>query len=284
MAATPTVSSYDGVEIAYHIFGEGEPLVVLPGGPGRPSGYLGDLGGLSRSRQLILMDPRGTGDSATPADEGTYRVDRQARDVEALVDHLDLDTVDVLGHSAGASMAVMFAAEHPERLRRLILVTPSGRVLGVPTIGFEEAVAARSAEPWFADAIAAEAALEVLPDDADIAERDELLARVTPFFYGRWDAAAEAHSIAFPHVDVAAAGYYRDFTSDAPAVRALLAALTAPTLVVAGEVDGMPTPAVADMIAKLFPNGRSATVPGGHYPWVDDPAAFVTTITEFLEA
>jgi pimeloyl-ACP methyl ester carboxylesterase len=169
-------------------------------------------------------------------------------------------------------------------VRRLILVTPSGRVLGVPMIGFEEAVAARSAEPWYADAIAADAALEDLPDDADLAERVQLLARVTPFFYGRWDAAAAAHSVAFPHVDAAATGYYRDFTSDAPAVRAQLAAMAAPTLVVAGEVDGMPTPAVADVIAKVFRNGRAATVPGGHYPWVDDPAVFVTTIKEFLEA
>lgn len=284
MAATPTFSSYDGVAIAYHVIGDGEPLVVLPGGPGRPSGYLGDLGGLSRSRRLILMDLRGTGDSATPEDAGSYRVDRQARDVEALVNHLGLGPVDVLGHSAGASMAVLFAAAHPERVRRLILVTPSGRVLGVPMIGFEEAVAARSAEPWYADAIAADAALEDLPDDADLAERVQLLARVTPFFYGRWDAAAAAHSVAFPHVDAAAIGYYRDFTSDAPAVRAQLAAMAAPTLVVAGEVDGMPTPAVAEVIAKVFRNGRAATVAGGHYPWVDDSAVFVTTIREFLEA
>src|SRR4029450_2944157 len=43
------------------------PLVCLPGGPGRAADYLGDLGGLSAHRQLVLLDNRGTGASATPA-------------------------------------------------------------------------------------------------------------------------------------------------------------------------------------------------------------------------
>ena len=47
--------SYDGTEIAYSVLGEGSPLVCLPGGPGRAVEYLGDLGGLATSRQLILI-------------------------------------------------------------------------------------------------------------------------------------------------------------------------------------------------------------------------------------
>lgn len=47
-------TSYDGAKLAYHRTGSGPPLVCLPGGPGLGSGYLGDLGGLGRSRELIL--------------------------------------------------------------------------------------------------------------------------------------------------------------------------------------------------------------------------------------
>jgi pimeloyl-ACP methyl ester carboxylesterase len=62
----PSFASYDGTEIGYRLLGDGPPLVCLPGGPGRAAEYLGDLGGLAASRQLVLLDPRGVGSSADP--------------------------------------------------------------------------------------------------------------------------------------------------------------------------------------------------------------------------
>ncbi|MFD3535690.1 alpha/beta fold hydrolase [Streptomyces sp. NPDC058664] len=73
----PTFTTYDGTELAYRVHGEGEPLVCLAGGPMRDADYLGDLGGLVAHRSLVLLDARGTGASADPADPGTYRCDRQ---------------------------------------------------------------------------------------------------------------------------------------------------------------------------------------------------------------
>jgi pimeloyl-ACP methyl ester carboxylesterase len=61
--------------------------VCLPGGPGRAGEYFGDLGGLSRSRQLIIPDTRGSGQSADASDPASYRCDRLAGDVEALRAH-----------------------------------------------------------------------------------------------------------------------------------------------------------------------------------------------------
>jgi pimeloyl-ACP methyl ester carboxylesterase len=57
----------DGARLAYHGSGEGEPLLCLPGGPMRATAYLGDLGGQSAQRRLVLLDLHGTGDSAVPA-------------------------------------------------------------------------------------------------------------------------------------------------------------------------------------------------------------------------
>ena len=62
MAVMGRFRSYDGTELAYHVQGRGPLLVCLPGGPGRSSAYLGDLGGLSAHRTLVLLDTRGTGD------------------------------------------------------------------------------------------------------------------------------------------------------------------------------------------------------------------------------
>src|SRR5437764_4527619 len=84
----PTFTAADGTELAYHLRGEGEPLIVLPGGPMQASSYLGDLGGLATHRRLVLLDLRGTGDSAVPADPATYRCDRPVADGAALGAHL----------------------------------------------------------------------------------------------------------------------------------------------------------------------------------------------------
>ena len=148
-------TSYDGARLAYRRAGSGPPLVCVPGGPGRSPRYLGDLGGLGRSRELILPDIRGTGDSEVPADPAAYRCDRIARDVEALRAGLGLERMDLLGHSAGGNVALLYAAAHPERIRHLILLAPGVRALGL-TFTDEEQQAAmrrRAAEPWFADGL-----------------------------------------------------------------------------------------------------------------------------------
>src|SRR5579875_3293134 len=112
--------------LSYRGTASGPVLVCLPGGPARNPVYLGDLGGLGAAagRDLIMLDTRGTGGSAVPADNTTYRCDQQVGDVEALRVHLGQDRLDLLAHSAGANLAVLYAARHPDRVRRMVLVTP----------------------------------------------------------------------------------------------------------------------------------------------------------------
>jgi hypothetical protein len=65
--AMPAFSAHDGTGLAYHVLGKGIPVICLPGGPMQDSVYLGDLGGPSAHRQLIMVDPRGdrpVGDTA----------------------------------------------------------------------------------------------------------------------------------------------------------------------------------------------------------------------------
>src|SRR5580698_9273503 len=127
MTAMPAFRAGDGTELAYHVQGDGTPLVCLPGGPMRDSAYFGDLGGLAAGRRLIMLDLRGTGQSAVPADPASYRCDRLVDDVAALQEYLDLERIDVLAHSAGANIVVQYAARHPLRVGKLVLVTPSTR-------------------------------------------------------------------------------------------------------------------------------------------------------------
>jgi proline iminopeptidase len=277
----PSFASYDGTEMAYRLRGDGPPLVCLPGGPGRAAGYLGDLGGLDRSRRLVLLDPRGVGLSADPADPATFRVDRLAGDVESLRAHLGLDRMDLLAHSAGAVLATLYAAAHPEHLSRLILVTPGLAAAGVEGTEeqFRAALARRAAEPWYPAALAA---LEkIMAGDLSM----EAFRTSRPFFYGRWDQAAQAHATAgvSERHQAAREGFFAGAIIDPPATRAALNKLTAPVLLYAGDLDPMVTPAMVRAAAPLFSDATVVVQPGAaHFPWVDGPAAFAAAVGPFL--
>jgi proline iminopeptidase len=278
----PSLRAPDGTELAYHLKGEGRPLVCLPGGPMRDSAYLGDLGGLSARRQLILLDLRGTGQSAVPADPESYRCDRLVGDVEALREHLDLDRIDLLGHSAGASLAVLYATRHPHRVSRLALIAPSTRAVGLDaTVQMrQEIVDLRQGEPWFPAAAAAWARIAAGQGSADD------WTAIAPLSYGRWDAAAQAFQAADQEEvnPEAARYYYADGAFDPAAVRAALGAFRPPVLLLAGERDIATCPRLAAQFAALFPAAELAVQPGaGHIPWLDDPARLAAAIADFLD-
>jgi pimeloyl-ACP methyl ester carboxylesterase len=276
-----TFHGADGTRLAYHQAGEGDPLICLPGGPMQASAYLGDLGGLSAHRSLVLLDLRGTGESAVPADPTSYRCDRLVDDVEALRAHLGRDRVDLLGHSAGGSLAVLYAARHPDRIGRLALVNPSALAVGLEISDSDRRQVAelRRGEPWFPDAFAAlERIWSGEATDAD-------WTAIAPFTYGRWDAASQAHLAreASQKNQDAAAVYYSAGALDPEATRSALAHLGAPVLVVAGEYDVALPPKRAAEYAGLFPAAQLAVQPaGGHFPWLDDPQWLVRTLAGFL--
>ena len=276
----PTFAAPDGTTLAYHLLGAptADPVVCLPGGPMQASVYLGDLGGLAAHRGLVMLDLRGTGESGEAADPASYRCDRQVGDVEALRARLGLERMTVLGHSAGGSLAVRYAAEFPERIARLALITPSTRAIGAEMSEAQRRaiLALRKDEPWF-DTVSAAfdliAAGEATDEDWDA---------VAPMAYGRWDNVAQAHHAAeaTQRNDEASRIFNSDGAFDPAATRARLAAVSAPTLILAGELDWATDPAE---FTELFPNARLVVQSGAsHFPWLDDPAAFVDTAAKFL--
>ena len=238
--------SYDGTEVAYRVIGTGPALICLPGGPARSVDYLGNLGGLSMSRRLIMMDTRGSGDSAIPLDPTSYRCDRLVADVEVLRNHLNLEHIDLLAHSAGANLAIRYATAHSDRMRRLLLITPGLRALGVQLTDQQqrEAMSRRSGEPWYASALCAVEKAEA--GDTSL----ETMLGYLPFLYGRWDDAARAHALLGISAQSRAAreGFYAPGAFNPEATRAALSALSAPVLIYAGEIDVGPTPRSPDTL------------------------------------
>ncbi len=268
LAGMGTFKTFDGVTLTYH--GEADdPLICLPGGPMQASSYLGGLG----LDNTIRLDLRGTGESEL-AEKDTYRVDRQVDDVEALRQHLGLDKIRLFGHSAGGTLAILYATRYPRHAKELVLVAPSPRVVGIDVTDDDRRAVAfkRKDEPWFAEAI--KSFEEIWAGNMT----PEAFKGIAPFWHGRWDAAARALDD-HPDNEEAAREYYADGSLDPATILAALKTLDVPTLLVAGEYDVALPPNRAHEYAGFFANARLVVQQGaGHCPWLDDPAAFTGTV------
>ncbi|CAM3476155.1 alpha/beta fold hydrolase [Kibdelosporangium persicum] len=268
----PNYVAADGMSLHYDVSGQGGPIVTLAGGAARHPSYLGDLAGLSG---LVVPHLRGVGKSPSGAGGSSWA---QASDVDSLRTHLAKDRLVIVAHSAGTRLAIAYAAQFPSRVERLVLITPPSAYLVSEPSDAPKLIDARRGEPAFDAAIAAfEAGPDLSGDDAFNAWN-----RATaPVGYAKWTATEQRHA-QVGRWNLAAVQAY--FSVQPPAdLASRLREVTAPTLVVAGERDCLTGLAPVVALADLFPHGEVAVIEDcGHYPWIEQPAAFRQAVDEFL--
>jgi len=115
----------DGVRLFYRKVGRGaETAVYLHGGPWNMSDGGYDLDELADDRTLIAFDQRSGGRSDLVNDPTLLTVEYYVRDLEALRQHFGLDKMILIGQSWGCALATLYTAEHPHRVKRLLLLSP----------------------------------------------------------------------------------------------------------------------------------------------------------------
>src|SRR5262245_51168706 len=141
-----------GVELHYTSAGTGTPVVLLSGGPGLNIDYMLPVAQfLPSGYRSIAYEQRGTGRSRPqPFDPASLTVHTVVEDLEALRVRLQQDRLTLLGHSWGGMLAMAYAAAHPDRVDRLVLVESGG-----PTLEFQQ---------WFGDNIEA----RLRPEDIEL--------------------------------------------------------------------------------------------------------------------
>jgi len=114
-------AAVNGVNYYDAIYGKGEPLLLLHGGLGQIEMFGPNLTKLAQSRQVIGVDLQGHG--RTPLGGREISLVDMGNDMAGVLKKLGYDKVDVLGYSLGGGVAFQFAAQHPEMVRRLVLVS-----------------------------------------------------------------------------------------------------------------------------------------------------------------
>lgn len=113
-------------KLYYHVYGQGEPVIVLSGGPGNACQQQQTVAeALGKRYMAILPEQRGTGLSIpVPLDSTTINLRAAEDDITRIMDHLKIRRCIVYGHSWGAMLAMSYATKHPERVKALVLVCP----------------------------------------------------------------------------------------------------------------------------------------------------------------
>ncbi len=110
-----------GLSYYYEVHGQGEPLLLLHGGLGSIDMFGANLPALAKTRQVIAVDLHGHG--RTALGDRTISYLDQGDDLAVLLDQLGYPQVDVMGYSFGAGVAFRLAAQHPAKVRRLVLAS-----------------------------------------------------------------------------------------------------------------------------------------------------------------
>lgn len=137
----------DEGEIYCRILGEGEPLIIINGGPGLDHSYfLPHLEQLAAHYQLIFYDQRGCGRSSGGESEELLTIDQFVDDLEALRVALGLGKIHILGHSWGGILAMHYGVCYPENLASLVLLnTGPASIEGLEDFWYE---VGRRMEPY----------------------------------------------------------------------------------------------------------------------------------------
>jgi pimeloyl-ACP methyl ester carboxylesterase len=202
--------------------------------------------------RVVAHDQRGHGESDKPHDPAAYGRDQLVGDIVRLLDHLQLERVDLMGYSMGARLSLQAALEHPDRVGNLIVGGIGGRMLkppeGQPAPAMTMAEAMQAEDPE----TITEKTLKGFRLFADQQGEDRLA--LAAFSQGRG-------GLALAEDD--------------------LAGLRPPTLVVAGSRDEMAGDPQA--LADAIPGAKSVTLPACDHFSAIPHALFKAAVFDFLE-
>ncbi len=260
----------DGARLWVASGGIGPQLSLAHGGPGLWD-YLEPLASLLEPfARVNRWDQRGSGRSDAT---GPFTVDRFVADMHAVREHLGVERWIAGGHSWGAVMALLYALRYPQRTLGVLYIAGNGlewhEWRHLHQREFERRLGPRR--------------LRRFRGTTDPSESNRL----------RWSVDYSSIEVARPHVDrMLAQGFTvnldcnrtigAEMDANSDAYYAALEMLAVPVLIIQGRDDPRPLAACDRLEARLPISARVVLDGAGHFPWLERPREFVSTVSEWL--
>ncbi len=254
------------INIHYEQAGEGPVLVLLHGIGSNSRSWRQQLAALSDEFKVIAWDAPGYGRSDDPPfSEETFRMAHFADYLAGLLDVLEIERAHILGLSMGGVIAQEFYRRYPSRLISLILAD-TNRGGGVrPEAERLEQLRTRlkaTENPAELAQRRAPALLSPIASPDQVAEVEQIMAEIHPAGYRM-------------------ASYAMSYANQTE----LLAQITAPTLIICGEQDGVTPPRESELLHRSIPGAKFVLIPNaGHVSNQEQPALFNQIVRGFLHS
>lgn len=271
------------LQFHYVVFGRGPFLVIQSPGWGIGSAYLANgLDRLATENTLLVFDPRGTGGSSPVAASARLTNDDLAADLEHLRAFWGFDSMNLLGHSNGSAIAIVYAERYPQHVHKLILI-------GSQLLGFKDEpnpvttaeLVRRESSPDFRFYLAH---IED-PKPQDDAGFTEYFRQRAGFYL--YDPKKDLPALLKTITRAMSASTSRAFIESPPASEvpplSALSEIAAGTLIIVGRQDPVCPLAESEAIqAGILHSRLIALDKTGHFPWIEQPEKFFPEVMKFL--
>jgi len=290
------------IQLFHFADGSGKKVLVVHGGPGYPfTQPLAGLQPLINRYEFIYYDQRGCGKSTRPFDrfastnyfknmtvlEQTLGLGAQIADIERIRQLLGEEKLTIVGHSFGAFLAALYAAEFPDRVRGLVLVSPA-TVLVMPATGGGLYAQISKLLPDSLKQAYNDFQAEYFNFSKIFTKSEAELAALNQRFARWYGAAIRQHSIGADASSISETGGWMTFAmyfsmGKRHDYRAALKKVTAPVLVIHGT-DDLQSEQESRVYAEAFPNASfSSIADAGHFSFTDQPTPFAILVGQFLD-
>lgn len=270
-------------QIAYTTVGSGKPLIVVHGGPGIGPGYLRGLDAWSDEFKVVYYDQRGSGD--TPLGDVTkVSFSGGIEDLDALREGLGIERANLVGHSFGALLALLYAAHRPETTGSLVLLNPAPPFVPEMQDRLWANMAARRSEEDDAEKKAIEESEGFAQRDPRTLER-HVLNMYLPFFKDR----ESIRIVDMGFTEITAANVLEAWERTFKDLETLdpvgsLAQIECPTLVVHSELDPAPEDFARLLTDKIAGSTYAFLKGANHFAHVETPEFLADAVKPFLRS